>query len=300
MPLPPKRQPGLRRDKLIVPGDNWDLIVKASKSIADVCHLELEDGIVPERKQLAREMIVRAGRELDWGRREIWIRVNGFESGLTALDVDAIVAARPSAIILGKTASVEQIHKLDALIGAAEQKHKLPVGEIQIAGDIERIWGLHHVEDIAMCSPRMGVLIFGIEDMANEYGWRQARVAGEAFETYYCRSRIVLAARLAGIQCIDSPFLNFRDAEGSAKDAQFSAQMGFDGKTAISPRQLADIHKAFMPSPKEIAWAKAVLAEEAALEGTGKALTTVGDMFVDKPHFIQARAIMDRLSAIDE
>jgi citrate lyase subunit beta/citryl-CoA lyase len=106
---------------------------------------------------------------------------------------------------------------------------------------------------------------------------------------------MILAARLAGIDVIDAPFPLFRDLDNSEIDARFSARLGFTGKSAISPRQVEGIHRAFSPTDKELAWARKVMEVAASVGSTGTAVATVDGEMVDKPHFLKAERILARV-----
>jgi citrate lyase subunit beta/citryl-CoA lyase len=289
---PPVRQSGLRRSKLITPADNWDLMQKAARSEADIVHLEMEDGVINERKEIARELCLKAMLEIDWGTKEVWVRINHFDSGLVETDVEAIVAGAPNLIQLAKAQGPEDMLRLDALVAAAERKHGIEPGTVAIGAVLERVRGLAKVEEIAVSTPRMGAVSFGVEDMANEYRYRQTREPGKGYETMYARSRIVLAARVAGIDCIDSPYVRFQDIEASDIEARFTAQLGFDGKSAVSPKQIPGINAAFAPSQREIRWANEVMEAVQRAEGKGTAVFAIDGMMVDAPHIIQAERIL--------
>ncbi|HUN13080.1 MAG TPA: CoA ester lyase, partial [Rhabdaerophilum sp.] len=276
----PVRKNGLRRSKLITPADNWDLMLKASRSEADIIHLEMEDGVIPERKDMARELCLKAMLEIDWGGKELWVRVNHYDSGMAEQDVDVLTAGVPNLIQLPKTQGPEDMHRLEGMVATAERKHGIKPGTVTIGAVLERVRGLSRVEEIAAATPRMGAITFGVEDMANEYRYRQTREPGRGFETMYARSRIVLAARVAGIDCLDSPYVRFQDLEASDIEARFTAQLGFDGKSAVSPKQIPGINAAFTPSPKEIRWANEVMDAVRRAEGSGTAVFAVDGMMV--------------------
>jgi citrate lyase subunit beta / citryl-CoA lyase len=289
----------LRRSKLIVPGDRWDLIGKAQVSGADIVHLDLEDGVAPNNKDRARETVSRALRELDWSRQEAWVRIEHFDAERTLLDLKAILEFQPQLVYMAKVKQPDEMRRLDALVSAEEAAHGLQKGSIQIGAVIERILALHHVEAIAAATPRMGAIVFGVADMSNEFGYRPSHLPGADYETLYIRSRLILAARLAGIDVIDAPFVLFRDLEASEVDAKFSARLGFSGKSAISPRQIPGIHRAFSPTRKELAWAREVMKAWQAMDATGQAVAVIDGEMVDKPHFIRAERILSQ-AAPDE
>jgi citrate lyase subunit beta/citryl-CoA lyase len=287
---------GLRRSKLIVPADNWDLIVKSRRSSADIVHIDLEDGVAPQFKETARANARRALAELDWGKQEVWIRIDHCSVAGVQADLEAVVPGHPHLIYMAKTQTPDDMVRLDDLVSRLEVASNIPAGSIEIGAVIERIRALHNVEAIAAATPRMGAIVFGVADMANEFGYRQSLLPGEDYETLYVRSRMILAAKLAGIDVIDAPFPIFKDMEGSETDARFSARLGFTGKSAISPRQLEGIHRAFNPTDKELNWARKVMEAAENARTNGVAIAIVDGEMVDKPHFVKAERLLARMA----
>ncbi len=228
------RKTSLRRTQLITPCDNaWDIMVKASRSLTDVVRLELEDGVVPERKAEARQWCLRGLQEIDWGNKEVWVRITHFDYGFAEDDVDTLVQGQPNVIVMGKSQGPQDMMHLDSLVTAAERRHGVPQGTVKIGAVIERIRALASVEALAASTARMSMVCCGLDDLSNEYGYRLTRRPADALETLYVRSRVVLAARLAGITCLDYPYLKYRDVEESEQDARFSARLGFDGRARL-------------------------------------------------------------------
>src|SRR5262249_40389946 len=143
------------------------------------------------------------------------------------------------------------------------------------------------VEQIAAADPRMTALVLGTEDLSVEYGYRLDRT-GDSLETLYLKSRCILAARVAAIDCIDAAHSYYRDLEGTRRAASWAARLGFTGKTCLSPRQVAPVNQAFSPTEEEIAWAGNVLEalDEAAVDDLSVAVAD--GMMVDAPHARQA------------
>ena len=298
----PQDTPGgkqsLRRSSLVTPCD-LNIMTKAARTEADVIRLELEDGVAPDRKAEARAICARGLREIDWGHREAWVRICHFSFGFAEADVDALVAGRADLIMMGKVQGPEDILRLDALVTEAEARHGVPPGSVRIGCVIERIRAVSSVEDIAACSPRMSVLQLGLDDLSLEYGYRLTRRPADAPETLYTRSRVVLASRMAGISCLDYSYVNFHDVEGSEKDARFSAQLGFDGKSTISPRQIATINRAFLPTEREIEWATRIVDHVTQLADPDQVVYVIDGAMVDAPHVQQARNILKRAAVAE-
>jgi citrate lyase subunit beta/citryl-CoA lyase len=282
-----------RRSKLITPALRRDLLEKAAASGTDVVHIELEDGVPAVHKESARESALKALLEIDWTGCEVWVRVNTPGTEDAGLDLEMVVPGAPHAVLIPKVRGPEDIDDVARLLSAAERRHGLRDGQIAIAAVIERIDGLSNVEAIAKAHPRMTALVLGTEDMSVEYGYRLDR-KGRSFETLYLKSRCILAARLAGIDCIDAPHFHYRDIDGTRRAAAWSAQLGFSGKTCLTPPQVAPVNEAFEPSAEEIAWARRVLdaLDEAASNDLSVAVSD--GMMVDAPHALQAQRILER------
>ena len=289
------RASNLRRTQLITPCDDaWDIMQKAARCDADVIRLELEDGVLPPRKAEARQWCLKALREIDWGRREVWVRITHFDYGYAEDDIDVLVQGQPNVILMGKAQGPSDLLHLDQMIAASERRHGVPVGTVKMGCVIERIRAVHQVEAIAACAPRMSMMCCGLDDLSNEYGYRLTRQPADALETLYVRSRVVLAARLAGITALDYPYLTYRDEQASELDARFSARLGFHGKQILSPRQIAGVHRAFAPSDKELTWARDILAAVEHAGDNPAAVYVINNQMIDAPHIQQARHILER------
>lgn len=288
----------MRRSKLIVPVLRRDLLEKAAASGADIIHIELEDGVPATQKEEARERAVSALREIDWRGKEVWVRVNAPDSTEMGLDVDAVVAAVPHALIVPKVSGPDDIAAVSKLIAAAEAARGVQPGAIKIAAVIERIHALDTVEDIAAVDGRMTALVLGTDDLSVEYGYRLDRT-GPSWETLYLKSRSILAARLASIDCLDAAHFHYRDTEGTKRSAEWSRQLGFTGKTCLSPRQVPIVNEAFSPSGEEIEWARAVIGALEAADAEGKSVAVVDGMMVDRPHALQAQEILARAATTE-
>ncbi len=282
-----------RRTKLITPALRRDLLEKAAQSGADVIHIELEDGVASYQKDAAREAALRALQEIDWNGCEVWVRINSPTSDEVRADIETLTAGAPHAVLIPKVSEPAEINQIAELLAQAERAHGLRDGQILIAAVIERIAGLSRVEEIATANPRMTALVLGTEDMSVEYGYRLDRT-GESLETLYLKSRCILAARLAGIDCIDAAHFYYRDVAGTKRAAAWAAQLGFSGKTCLSPVQIAPVNEAFEPTVEEIHWARNVLdaLDEAASKDLAVAVSQ--GMMVDAPHAVQARRILER------
>ena len=244
------RKRGLRRSKLVVKGGTWEAIATANASAADIVHIELEAGFPPEDRAAAVETARRALAEMDWSNKEAWVRFGQIDTAETLAELAYVLGGRPHLVYCAKVKSTADILRLDQAVSRYEGENGIASGSTQIGAVIERIEALGDVEAIAAASPRMGAIMFGANDMSLDFGYRRTGVVGVDHETLYIRSRMVLAGRLAKIDIIDAAFMDRNDIASSDADAQFSARMGFTGKSALSGDQIAGIHRAFVPTPK--------------------------------------------------
>jgi citrate lyase subunit beta/citryl-CoA lyase len=251
---------GLRRSKLLAKGGTWEVIAEANDSIADIVHIELESGFADQARPAAVEATCRALAEMDWSGKEAWVRFRHIDETGTREEISLVMAGRPHLVYCAKVKTADDIRRLDEAVTACESRYGIDPGSTQIGAVIERIEALYALDAIVSASPRMGAIMFGANDMSLDVGYRRSGVVGENPETLYIRSRMVLAGRLAKIDVLDAAWTNWSNIADSAADAQFSARMGFTGKTALKPAQLAGIHDAFKPSARELAWAEQVVA----------------------------------------
>lgn len=278
---------------LITPGIDMRLLTKASESEALAVHIELEDGVPPDRKQEAREVVVAALRDLDWSGKLSLIRVNPYASGFIEDDIMEVVAGAPTAILLGKCQGPEDVIYADRLIGWAERRHGLEPGTVRLAAMIERARAFTLIEQVATASPRMMALYIGPSDLGNELGYRRT-YRGLEMETMWVRSRVALAAHAAGLLAIDSPYVPYRDLDATFEQAEWSYRLGFDVKTCISPAQIETVNRAFAPTEDEIQWAEDVLLGEQEAHAEGRSVWVAHGMMLDAPHVTLAQRILER------
>jgi citrate lyase subunit beta / citryl-CoA lyase len=256
-----------RRSCLAVPGSSPRFLQKAQGLPADQVFLDLEDACAPLAKQSARQLIVGALNEGDWGGKVRAVRVNDWTTHWTYRDVITVVegaGASLDCLVLPKVANAGQVTALDLLLTQIEKTAGLPVGRIGIEAQIENAVGLMNVETIAAASPRLETIIFGPADFMASISMRSL-VVGEqppgypADAYHYILMRILIAARAHGLQAIDGPYLQIRNAAGFREVAGRSAALGFDGKWVLHPDQIAAANEIFSPSQQDYDHAELIL-----------------------------------------
>ncbi len=260
------------------------MMEKAAASDADEVIFDLEDACAVSQKVAARQSVIQALRTVTFTAQKVRAyRVNGVETPWCYRDLVDVLEAAGSfvdVVVVPKVRSADDVRFVDRLVSQIEQATGLPPGKIRLEVLIETAAGLLHAEAIAKASPRMASLIFGVADFAGEIGARDFRQDADRL-FYFPRMQVLTAARAAGIDAIDSVTVQFKDLEQLSRDAKNAAQLGFDGKWAIHPAQLAGIHEAFTPTGEEIARAQKILEAYAKADKSGLGAIVYGDEMVD-------------------
>ena len=288
----------MMRSFLFVPADGGAKLDKALASGADAVILDLEDSITPERKDAARKaclsFLTRVGPQKN--RPRLLVRVNGLETGMTDADLDAIVAGKPDAIVFPKAEGGASVVHLDAKLTAREAIAGVVEGQIKIlAQAVESAAGLFAAGSFRNASARLIGLTWGPEDLSAELAAEANRdQQGELTEPYrLARSVCLYAAAAARLPAIETVYVDFRNSDGLRRDTEIARRDGFTGRLAIHPAQVPIINEVFMPTPAQIANAKAVIAAFAAQPQAG-AVGIEGKMY-DRPHLARAQALLARI-----
>jgi citrate lyase subunit beta/citryl-CoA lyase len=274
----------VRRSELTVPGHSLKMMSKAANSVADQVMFDLEDACAVSQKVEARATVIEALNTLDFQGKLRAFRPNNLRTRFFYRDlIDVVEAAGQNidVVVIPKCYGPEDMLFVDRLLSQIEENMGFEIGRIQIEALIESADAVLHAEQIAKSTPRMGGLIFGLVDFAGDIGAQE--LGGEQFFYYnYAKAKCITAARAAGITVVDGVTLAIRDIEACRRDAQMGARMGFDGKWAIHPAQIAAIHEAYTPTPEAIARAQHIIDayEQADVQG-GLGAIVIDDSMVD-------------------
>jgi citrate lyase subunit beta/citryl-CoA lyase len=283
------------RSLLFAPADSAKKLDKAFGSGADAVIIDLEDSITPERKAAAREGAASFLREAvkSTTRPRLLVRVNGLQTELTDDDLDAIVPARPDAIMLPKAEGGAAIVHADAKLTAREAIHGLDDGHIKIVAiATETAASLFLAGTYGNSSPRLVGLTWGAEDLSAELGAEANRDRdGNFLDPYRLARALCLAgAAAARVDAIDTVYVDFRNDAGLRRECEEARRDGFTAKMAIHPGQVQAINAAFTPTPEALATARAIVAAFASAPGTG----TIGlnGVMYDRPHLARAMRLL--------
>jgi citrate lyase subunit beta/citryl-CoA lyase len=261
------------------------MIGKAAASDADLVFLDLEDAVAPAAKPGARRNISEALNDLDWGTTARSYRINAVQTQWCHDDLIQVVTeagANIDVIIVPKIKAARDVWFVDDMLTQLEKKLGLEVGRIGIEVLIEEVQALQSVDDIASSSDRLEAMILGVGDLSASQGMRLMHSGGSEAQRsepypgdvwHYARTRMVVAARSAGIDAVDGPYANFGNPGGYERVAQTFAMLGGVGKWCIHPSQIDLANRVFAPTREEIDEALAAMqaVEEAEAQGLGAA-----------------------------
>lgn len=252
----------------------------------DCVILDLEDAVSPNEKDSARIQLYNTLVELDYRGVERWVRINGVDTPYYREDIRAAVAGKTEGIRIPMCESAEDVHVVEALVEEAEKEFGVEVGSTMLMAALESPKGVIHAYDIATASNRMmGIALSGGDFTRTMHA--QNSPGGEAF--FLARSQIVLAARAAGVMAFDTVNTNLDDPEGLRKETEMIRNMGFDGKSLISPKQIETVHEVFTPSEKEILHAEHIILAVEENKEKGIGVMVVDGKMIDVAHVEGAR-----------
>lgn len=284
----------IRRALLFMPGDDRRKIEKGASLGVDSIIMDLEDGVALKNKAAARSTTAAALREVDFGRAEKLVRINPHGNPLWHDDLMETLAARPDGYVLPKVGTAHEVQTLSVLIADAEARHGWPRGEIRLLVIIETARGVVNLRDIAHSETRLDALIFGAEDLAGDIG---ATRTPDGWEVFYARSAVLIHAKAAGLQAIDTPFVDLNDTDALTADTRRALKMGYTGKLAIHPRQIEPIQQVFTPTAEEIARAKRLIDAHSAHQAAGSGVFELDGKMVDMPMVRAAEGVLERARA---
>jgi citrate lyase subunit beta/citryl-CoA lyase len=286
----------LRRAVHFVPGANEKMLQKSLALPADSLVLDLEDAVTPENKDSAREVVTRWLKEVDFGRQERMVRMNPLDTPWGMKDLEVTMQGKPDAYLVPKVRTKEDLFKIDEMISLMEREYGHTPGEVRLVVlATETPQGLLNIRDFGTC-PRVDALSWGAEDLSAAIGARRNRdERGQFLEVFrYARVMTLLAATAAGVQPLDTVFVDIKDTEGLRRDCLEGAWMGFTGKITIHPSQIEIVNEIFTPSAEEIAESKALLEAFEENQKAGKMAFSFKGQMVDVPHLTRARTILER------
>jgi malyl-CoA/(S)-citramalyl-CoA lyase len=312
----------LHRSELCVPGANVRMIEKAPGLGADVVMLDLEDAVAPDDKPQARENVVAALRELDWGGCSVSLRINGLDTHYCYRDIVDVVEQSGGwldTVLVPKASCAGDIHLVATLLGQIEDAVGLG-RRIGISALIETAKGMLNVDEIAAaCPDRMEALIFGVADYAASLQSHTASIGGSdrhyavltdpdqqvrelhwGDQWHYPLARIAVACRANGLRPIDGPYGDFNDPDGYLAAARRAAVLGFEGKWAIHPNQIQLAHRVFSPDDTLIDRTRRIIAAMKDAARDGKGAVSLDGRLIDAASLRMAEHLLAKIDLIEQ
>ena len=286
----------IRFSRLYLPGNNPGFMINAGLHSADGIILDLEDSVAPEKKNEARFLVRNALRAINFYGAERMVRINQGEMGLE--DLHFIIPHNANLILIPKCESADNIKRVEEKISII--KKELNLNTVFLMPVIESALGVENCFAIASASENVVAMAIGLEDYTTDLGVPRTN---EGRESFYARTRMVVAAKAAGIQPIDSVFSDVGDMEALRQNVLTSKALGFEGMGCIHPRQVSVIRNGFAPDEKEIEKSRNIIDAFNTARLKGLNVVSLGSKMIDPPVVARAQRIIDlaiRLGLLSE
>ena len=270
----------MRRSMLFLPGNAPKMIINGNYLGSDAVIFDLEDAVAPDQKDAARLLVRNVLKDIEFDRVETIVRINSIDTAYWQKDINEILPQKPDIIMLPKTGTAADVLTVDAYLTEMEEMLGYEKNTVRLMPLIETALGVENAFAIASASSRVIALFLGAEDLTADLRCQRTK---EGREIDYARSRLVVAARAAGVDVYDTPFTDVNDDEGIVADATYAKSLGFTGKASISPRHIDAINTVFSPTKKEILYAYEVMEAIALAKEQGKGAIALRGKMIDAP-----------------
>lgn len=280
----------MRRSMLFLPGNNPAMMQNGGDLGADSLILDLEDAVSPAEKDAARTLVRNALACGCFSGREVIVRINSLDTPYWEEDLRTVVPHRLALIMPPKMSDADGVIRVAGALDAIENEGGLEPGSTRLIPLLETALAIENAYRIATSHPRVAALFLGAEDFTADL--RCKRTQGSE-EIRYARSRLVCAARAAGIDAYDTPFTDANDIAGLRADAEYAKSLGYSGKAAINPRHVKTINTVFSPSRDDIEHAQDVFAAIEEAKRRGKGAISLNGKMIDAPIVERARQVLE-------
>lgn len=285
----------MRRSMLFLPGNTPNMLINGNCLGADAVIFDLEDAVSPSEKDAARILVRNTMRYMDFMGCEIIVRINSIDTAFWKKDIKEILPYKPGLILLPKTGCAADVLEADAYITEVEEALGFEKNTVGLMPLIETALGVENAFQIATATKRVKALFLGAEDLTADL---QCKRTKEGREIEYARTRLVVAARAAGVDVYDTPFTDVNDDEGIWTDAQLAKALGFTGKASISPRHVEVINSVFSPTQKDVDYAYEVMEAIRLAEEQGKGAIALHGKMIDAPIVNRAKQTIAMAEAL--
>ena len=281
----------LRRSIQVLPADNRKMMEKAANVDADVVQIDLEDAVDETRKLAARQVVVECLRTLDYHGAERGVMINSMHGPWGAGDIETTIVARPDVYFIPKVKSVADVLEVDGLVTKLEHKHGLPGGNVKLIAILEQAEGIINAREIARSCPRLNAIVCGSEDVVADIG---ATRTDDNRELAWAIAYVALCAGAARVDALQFPVMAWKDLDRLEHEAREAAILGYAGKIAINPGQIATLNRVFSPSPEQVAKARAIVDNFERSRQAGGAIIKHDSQMMDAPHVKQAMNVLEK------
>lgn len=285
----------MRRSMLFLPGNTPNILQNGDALGADAVIFDLEDAVAPDQKDAARILVRNTMTYLDFSKVEVIVRINSVDTDFWKKDLDTILPLKPSLIMPPKSSCAQDVLTVDAYMSELEDKLGFERNTVRLIPLIETALGVENAFQIAACTKRVAAIFLGGEDLTADL---QCKRTKESQEIEYARSRMVCAARAAGVDVYDTPFTDVNDDEGIRIDAEKAKSLGFTGKSSISPRHVPVINEVFSPSQRDIDYAYEVMEAIRRGKEEGRGAVALRGKMIDAPVVNRAKRVIETAEAL--
>jgi malyl-CoA/(S)-citramalyl-CoA lyase len=317
----PSKPTRVNRSQLFVPGSKPDLFKKASESNADIICLDLEDAVAPQDKDAAKQNVIKALNDHDFGTKTISVRINGLDTHYCYRDVVDLMentSERLDLIMIPKVGVPEDVYAIDMLVTQIEDKtsREKKIGFELI---VETSMGITNLDRIITGSKRIESLHFGYADYAASVRMRTTNIGGSNQDYsiltdeingnrkvhwndmwHYPISKMTTIGRAHGLRIIDGPYGDFSDPEGFKSHAKRTAILGCEGKWAIHPSQVDLANEVFTLPEKEVQKARDIINAMKKAQESGAGAATLNGKLIDAASIRQAEQIIEQTDLINK
>ncbi len=280
----------MKRSMLFIPGNTPNLLINGDRLGADMVIFDLEDAVSPDEKDSARILVRNTLRYMGFKGLKTIVRINSVDTAYWKKDLDEIMKYGPDMIMLPKSGTAEDVREADAYMSKLEAELGLAGNGVRLMPLIETALGVENAFAIATAAKRVCAIFLGAEDLTADLRCKRTK---EGREIEYARTRLVAAARAAGVDVYDTPFTDVNDDEGMRKDAEVAKALGFTGKASISPRHVDIINEVFSPSEKDINYAYEVMDAIRTAKAQGRGAIALHGKMIDAPIVERARQTIE-------
>ncbi len=282
------------RSMIFVPGYKEKFLKSAISCKADALILDIEDSVPFGYKDEARKNIKNFLNENAFP-RDVYVRVNSFDSGLLSRDLEVAINENTTGIMFPKVNNERDIYYFDKMLTQIEMDRGWEIGKIKMCPLIETGAAILNALEIATSSDRLSAIAFGGEDYLTDLDGLHKE---HGTSLLVPRSLIVIAARTAGIEVLDTPYLNVKDIVGLRKELSLAKELGFSGALLLHPGQIDPANEIFSPSKTEIENALRLIDAIEKSKKTGSAVTLIDGQLVGPPMLKRAEKIIAKYNKL--